>query len=242
VRGRLWEHKHARIKTIGKFDHWSIHCLENNLPQLCAISVLGGRIKDDLESAGSTTCYLSNFCEDGINFPCATDSAHKDLFGCYLVWDTKELRWIRSGKAYGENDSTIGSRWTKDHTEGAKLQTAASRKSRFYRSYPCRIIGQSMVDVKERRGFFQDLKPRIGFAFDSANVDTLVSEESGLFAWDSHAIESLRNSNDNCIGIESKKLNMISYMLEKMDDLMIPECSNISDSFGIEKYLGCFSK
>jgi len=34
----------------------------------------------------------------------------------------------------------------------------------------------------------------------------------------------------------SSKLNMVSYMTEKLDDLMIPDQNNVSGSFGFETY------
>lgn len=233
VMSRLWQHKRSRLRDEKLYGHWAIQVFEENLPRLCALRVLGGSVKSDLKLSRHNACYLAN-CRKG-NFV-VTAEANQDLFGSYLFWDEEDSIWIRSGKAYSEGGRTIGVR-NKEHVEGSKLRGPKTSTSQFYRCYPCQVEAAESISDAEKRGYHQNLVNYIGLAFDPMNSDTLTSNgDAGLFIWSDVGCQKLRASSDKCNTLVSSKLNMVSYMTEKLDDLMIPDDNNVSGSFGFETY------
>jgi len=106
---RLTKHIRKRVSDQTKHNHWCLHFAQHNLPQVCALAVMVGHIKKNIDTARDDTCLLSphvsNFHkvapdEGGRAVP--GEGSWEQLEGCYLIHEeAEELRWIRSARFLG---------------------------------------------------------------------------------------------------------------------------------------------
>lgn len=228
LQARLHGHVAARAPR-GKQDHWVWRFVRDNMGIVAAILACHGLV-GDLEFATEAACLLS----DMGNFQLAVDDLLK-LQGAYTYWHKHCC--VRSGTSCGA-DACFGTRHTQ-HTKCARL-TKPADMTRFYLRYPCR---ESLkLAGKVARGTHEDLQMRVGVAFDrfsSSAVDAVCSPD--LFAWSPETLTHMDAASFRGLGnSRSKKLVMVSYLLELALDLLIAPHANSSQAPGFETPLGCF--
>jgi len=166
-------HCQVRIKYEKKRDHWSVMWAGKCLPQLSAIMVLFGHVKNDITCLDLNACLLA----DPSAFKKATTPTGKMMEGCYLYYDTNDGQWIRSGKAVGSNFD----KRHKEHSKGSELKDSISQKSKFYSSYPSRSV--NLHDNRARKGTFENLQQYIGVGYNKMLKKNMLKDvkDKGIF-------------------------------------------------------------
>ena len=168
---------------------------------------------DDLKTCDDTSSLWKHNMDPFIR---VTDDKMK-LVGSYLFCYDKWGRFIRSGKVYGAKVD-YGTRY-KQHMQSARLQDADDQRSKFYCTFPSI---QSTVDTTGmKKGVFEHLNMFIGTGFDKHNCSLLVKDvaDGGIFQWTKEAIQLARTCHGTTL--DEQKVEMVSYLLEVIDDLMI---------------------
>jgi hypothetical protein len=220
---RLTTHIRKRVSDETKHNHWCLQFARHNLPQVCALAVMVGHIKKNIDTARDDTCLLSphvsNFHkvapdEGGRTVP--GDGSWEQLEGCYLIREeAEELRWIRSGKSAGSN-TNIGTRY-KEHKKGSLLQQ--DNPSAFYQAYPSKSTNST---AQARIGWFENLEFFVGIVFDrrdTSAIDYMCRQQDGVFEWRPHVHSALERCPWHQQDMPNKKMNMVAYLLELFYDL-----------------------
>jgi len=233
---RLYVHVNTRVLDRSKHSHWCLQWAQDNLPHLCAMAVMTGHIKGNIQTARNDSCLLSPNTSKYQKVECARaehagaalpgSKVPSSLEGCYLYREEgdDENRWIRSGKSCGVN-CNLGSRH-KQHQKGSLLQE--DKPSKFYLSYPCKSTNYK---GSMRRGWFQDVSQYVGMAFDRQDaqaVQVLCHEQQGVFEWKSHIHTCLQQCPWHQEDMHNKQLNMVAYLLELFYYLCLSPKVNVS--------------
>jgi len=228
---RLGRHCQVRIQNEKKRDHWSMMWAGKCLPQLSAIMVLFGHVKNDLACLDLNACLLA----DPSVFKKATTPTGKILEGCYLYYDQNDHKWIRSGKAVGSNFALRH----EQHLKESKWKSSNSQKSEFYSSYPSRSV--ILADNRARKGNFENLQQYIGVGYNKLLKKNMLKDvkDKGIFHLDDEInkrIDALNFKGKS--RLNTKQCNMIGYLLELGYDLCLAPDFNISGNPGFEIVLG----
>ena len=136
---RLYKHVHTRVLDPSKRSHWCLQWFQDNLPRLCAMAVMSGQIKQNIQTAKSDACLMTpnNLKYQEVEYVVGPDGgaafsapiASASLEGCYLYREEgeDENRWIHSGKSCGVK-CNFGDRH-KQHQKGSLLQEEKPSKS-----------------------------------------------------------------------------------------------------------------
>jgi hypothetical protein len=192
-------------------------------------------------------CNLSLLQDPCIGNVFSIGSEISKLEGCYLYWDKRGKRFIRSGKVSGglrgENGGRTFAQRDREHKKGSELKCFQDRQSKFYTKYPST---DSASKSTEPWGYFENLIQFSGFAIDRTKktlVESICEEANGFMRWPKNTIQRL--SKDGSIrGNEmvNAKLELVAYLYELAYDLCISQQDNVSQSPGFEKYLGQFGR
>ena len=163
------------------------------------------------------------------------------LEGSYLHYSTEDLKWVRSVKAVGSNESKHGivKRNEEGHRKKAATATLLDGEC-FYTLYPSE---SNTNQLPNRMGCFEDLIQYCGFCFNrSENVDPMIStiEGSCLFDWSMY-ITSLEKANiRGSSTLKEKQLTVVGYFFELCYDICLSPRANVSNNPGFESILGVF--
>jgi len=119
---RLAAHVATKVVGVSKRAHWVWEFSRTNAAAAAAIIELQGHAREDMASASLLSSLLGNptallRCEGPVTA----------LQGVYMYYDTANSAWVRAGKT----NRTFGARHT-EHSEGARLTSLDSTKSKFY--------------------------------------------------------------------------------------------------------------
>ena len=159
----------------------------------------------------------------------SAESRLGSLEGCYLHYDGRKTKWIRSGKASGAGKNACFNGRLDTHTKNARM-VDQMRKHRFYQEYP----EKGVKNIGEIEGCFEHLKVYCGMVFDRMeDVSPLCLEcaENSLFVWSKGCIDIMKQR--DC-SIQESQLLAISYLWEICDDLLLAKKDNVSFSPGFE--------
>ena len=240
LKARLEKHIKEKISNVSKHDHWCLEFTRCNLPRFAAMLVFFGHAMSDPSRATENTCLL----RPPTGYFLVMDDAA--LEGCYVVHDSVEFNWIRSGKACGSNMSTpragLLNRWTGDRGHSMKAKTVTANDTNLFAfSYPS--WSNPKILKSTRRGYFEDLVLYGGMSFDrDKNTDGLISSTDGIFSWSTDIIEQVEKMNEgSCTTIKEKQLVIVSYFLELCYDICLSPSWNISQNPGFESRLHIFN-
>jgi hypothetical protein len=79
----------------------------------------------------------------------------------------------------------------------------------------------------------------LGFSL-SNGVNNLLTEKDGVFVWSDRTLNVLKGTKIGGATMGTKKLVLIAYLFEIYYDLLITHKSNVSWSFGLERFIGAF--
>ena len=137
---RLEFHISGRVDKR-RWYHWTLDFVRDNFAPMAATICLVGHIADDLDTYAMYERLLVLPKEDMLedmfqiitNLP--SDHALGPLEGCYLYFDTKKKKWIRSGKTGGDGEEACFHSRRKKHTNNA-TSLDQMKEHEFYRQYP----------------------------------------------------------------------------------------------------------
>ena len=95
---RLEYHIAERV-DLSRHHHWTLNFTRDNLPTMAAAMCVVGHIVDDLDTYSLDECLLQL---PMINLFQIMTGDLSGFEGCYLYYDSKKRKWIRSGKTSGE--------------------------------------------------------------------------------------------------------------------------------------------
>mmetsp|Transcript_16663 Transcript_16663/g.27714 ORF Transcript_16663/g.27714 Transcript_16663/m.27714 type:complete len:142 (+) Transcript_16663:391-816(+) len=114
-------------------------------------------------------------------------------------------------------------------------------KSTFYSKCPKRSGGHG--NNKLRNAYFDELVQYVAMGFNKENgVENIAKEEDGIFVWSVRTLKMLERTKMNGYSTESKKLVLVAYLFELYYDLLIAPSFNVSESAGLERFIGVFTK
>ena len=157
----------------------------------------------------------------------------KRLEGCYLFYDVKKSKWIRSGKTSGKGDDACFEGRGKKHEQNARLLDQM-RGSRFYTKYPAKGVD----NMGTREGYFENLQMYCAMAFDSIATDDSLEpicthSDDGLFVWTDQAMSELMKKKEK---LEKVQLDAVAYLWELCYDILLANGENVSESPGFEGF------
>ena len=204
---------------------------------MAAAMCLVGHIADDLDTYAMYERLLvlpkEDMLEDMFRIITNLPSDHElgQMEGCYLYFDTKKKKWIRSGKTGGDGEEACfhgrGSKHAKNSTSLDQM-----KENECYRQYPSRGV----ENLGGTGGVFQNLSMYCGMAFDKKqDVKPLYSygSDDSLFVWSKQNIAELSKKDGD---MKRKQLNAIAYLWELCYDLLLATDENVSVSPGFEAF------
>jgi len=221
---RLNRHIDERVHK-SKYNHFTLKFASQNLPVMSALVALCGHVTDDLESEDIDSCLL-RLPTAGVYEVIAGDLNRME--GCYLYYDSKKGRWIRSGKTSGAAGASFEVRGGKHLTNAQKIDEM--RGLEFYRKYPARGV----PNLGGRKGYFDNLVMYCALAFNRTDdlSDFCPKEaDEDYFVWSQGTIAELIKRSSP---LEHLQLDMIAYLWELVYDLMLGKDDNVSQSPGFE--------
>lgn len=224
-------------------DHWVWHFTRANMGRVAAIMVLMQHVKSDLEPAkwNGSVCLLQ---DPRNNTFLLVENQIKVLEGCYLMYDTVLLRFIRSGKAVNPGRTM----WVRcfgpsGHLECAKVPDLRRMDSNFYRSYPSKEA--PTLTGGTRRGYFEQLQLYCALGFDRSNTESLKplvethEAAKSIFLWEPDTIERLEKLNmAGATTLQDRQLSTVGYLVETAFELALAPGDNVSQSQGYEAMFG----
>lgn len=226
---RLAIHIDDRVDS-SRHNHWTLQFTRDNLPPMAAAMCLVGHIVDDIETYGIDECLLKLPMEE--MFQVVSGNIGK-LEGCYLYYDPKKMKWIRSGKTSGDGeDACFFGRGNKHSKNAASLDE--QRLHPFYRHYPVKSSG----NLGAPSGYFDNLVMYVGMAYDTSppnDLSPLCSADESLLVWSEQTISELKlkSKGDN---LERLQLDAVAYLWELCYDLLLNSSHNVSVSPGFEAF------
>ena len=199
LRQRLEFHISGRVDKR-RWHHWTLDFVRDNFAPMAAAMCLVGHIADDLDTYAMYERLLALPKEDMLedkfqvmtNLP--SDHTLGQLEGCYLYFDTKKKKWIRSGKTGGDGMEACFHGRGKKHIANSKL-IDQMKEHDFYRQYP----SKGVTNLGGAGGYFQSLSMYCAMAFDKKqDVTSLCSSDgdASLFVWSKQTIAELNNKKD----------------------------------------------
>eukprot|EP00584_Thalassiosira_punctigera_P016300 CAMPEP_0172573614 /NCGR_PEP_ID=MMETSP1067-20121228/136282_1 /TAXON_ID=265564 ORGANISM="Thalassiosira punctigera, Strain Tpunct2005C2" /NCGR_SAMPLE_ID=MMETSP1067 /ASSEMBLY_ACC=CAM_ASM_000444 /LENGTH=273 /DNA_ID=CAMNT_0013366221 /DNA_START=628 /DNA_END=1451 /DNA_ORIENTATION=- len=155
---------------------------------MAAAMCLLGHVVDDLEVFDLSECLLRLPMND--IFRIITGDLGR-LEGCYLYYDIKKHRWIRSGKTSGDGDNACFDGRGDTHKKNASSKDEM-REHPFYVKYPM----EGVENVGAPRGYFNNLNMYCGMAFDlKSDVTPLCTHgaSDSLFVWSEEKMNELND-------------------------------------------------
>ena len=225
---RLTSHIDGDRVDPSKQDHFTLKFTHDNLPPMSALLALSGQLTDDLDCEEADSCLLSALPVEGVH-QMMTDEL-KGLEGCYLYYDKKKGRWVRSGKTSGAANASFEFRGN-THAKNAR-KTEMMRKMRFHRSYPA----EGVQNLGGRKGYFETLDMYCAMGFDRTDdLSAFCPKEADdtVFVWSKDTIKEL---NKRSGPLKEKQLDMVAYLWELVYDLLLDSRHNVSDSPGFESF------
>ena len=149
--------------------------------------------------------------------------------GCYLYYDSKKNKWIRSGKTSGEGHDACFFGGGMKHQKNASSMEEM-RMHPLYSKYPKRGV----ENVGAPEGYFDNLWMYCGMAFDANGIIAPLcsdNEEDSIFVWSSKSIDELKKREGK---MQTLQLNAVSYLWELCYDLLLANGENVSASPGFE--------
>ena len=229
-----------------KTDHSTLPFHRQNIPACAALLTLANHVVDDIPGSDYLTCLLKNPFGEFTR----VEGNLRDAEGCYLYYDKKNGKWVRSGKVAGSESSPKGM-WqrNKEHSDEAKRGGTASA---LYTSFPSKDSdrAKSAREMNIRpypwSAYFEELIQFCGVWFKrggSVDVHLMSNYEKdcsqkgskGLFVWSENTIDSL-NSRRGQTSLKDMQLHMVAYILELSYDLLLAPGNNVSTQPGYEKF------
>ena len=151
------------------------------------------------------------------------------LEGCYLYFDKRKYKWIRSGKTSGDGRDACFRGRGKKHEANATCKDQM-RVHRLYREYP----DSGVENLGAPEGNFDNLVMYCGMAYDK-KMDTtpLRSRDAtgSLFVWSDEVISELTKKGGD---LKKFQLDAVAYLWEICYDLLLAKTDNVSMSPGFE--------
>ena len=228
---RLDCHVSERVDS-SRQDHWTIDFTRANITVMAAAMCLVGHIVEDIGSYKLRDRLIQLPDWSDSTFQIMSDSI-KRLEGCYLFYDVKKSKWVRSGKTSGEGDAACFEGRGKQHETNAQSRDEM-RHSKFYRSYPAREVAIDGV----REGYFENLQMYCAMAFNSSLTDGSLEpiynhSDSGVFVWTDQAMSELMKKEDD---LQKLQRDAVAYLWELCYDLSLANGENVSESPGFEGF------
>jgi hypothetical protein len=85
----------AERVDLSRHHHWTLHFTRDNLPTMAAAMCVVGHIVEDLDTYSLDECLLQLPMTNLFQMITGDLSGFE---GCYLYYDSKKNKWIRSGK------------------------------------------------------------------------------------------------------------------------------------------------
>ena len=237
LKNRLTYHIFNRIEDTKKHDHWSLKWVVRNLPHMATIMVLMQHVKQDIKCLDENTTLLTT--PQSFKWISNINQSIINNIGAYLYFDINDHKWVRSGKSTGSGGFISRH---KQHEKLSKWQKGAS--SKFYLRYPSNTVNHTKSSNKSRRGFFENLRQFVAIGIDPKNEETVKVittkyGEGGLFVFNDDDIKRIEKTNlKGKPTIDSKIIDMVSYLAELAYDLSISPVDNVSTNPGFESILG----
>lgn len=240
-----------------KHHHFTLEWTRNNLAQFAAVVSLAGQVHNEPLSLGLTDCLLKHptFVDAFLRVDENDKDKEQELSnaeGCYLHYDMKNAKWIRSGKVAGTSSDPKGILDRNDeHREKARN---GGNGSKLYTEYPAKDSSRAKIGRENNvrpypwKAYFEDLALfcGVGFVRSEAVVKNLMLDcgagetddtATGIFSWDQHTIDALNQwEKEGVTTLKDKQLHMIAYLLELGYDLMLDAEWNVSTMPGYEKF------
>jgi len=224
---RLEYHIAERV-DCSRQKHWTLQFTRDNLAPMAAGMCLVGHIVSDLDTFDITECLMKLPMDE--LFQIVTGDLGK-LEGCYLYYDRKKNKWIRSGKTSGDGDAACFAGRGNKHEQNARCKDEM-RKHPLYARYPA--FGVDNVGARE--GYFENLDMYCAMSFHSkSDVTALCSHdlENSLFVWSGETMEEIKKKGGV---LQKHQLDAVSYLWELCYDLLLARSDNISVSPGFESF------
>ena len=235
--GRLESHIVRKIAT-NQHDHYCLRLMKDNLATLAAMVVLAQHVQVDVETCGMTDCLLNhpNYGMDDKYKPLIgemLDTIGTDS-GCYLYYNNNRKKWIRSGKV---SRRPISARLEEHKKAAENVGGTSEASSKMYNLYPSRnsALVRNNSGSKSWKGYFEDLIPYAGITYKWSshhNIKELVDTE--FLNWTSLPKDNFDSAQKLGHDLISKKMTLLSYMLELVYDLMLAPADNLSTQPGFE--------
>jgi len=179
-------HIAERVDTTQQ-NHWTLRFTRDNLPPMAAAMCIVGHIVDNRGTYSLDECLLQLPITNLFQIILGDRSW---LEGCYLYYNTKKNKWIRSGKTSGDEKDACFRGSGMKHDKNAALKEEM-RIHPFYRKYPRKGVG----NIGALGGYFYNLGRYCGMAFYSKGYTTPLfsdGKEDCLFIWSRETIDTLK--------------------------------------------------
>jgi len=141
MRERFELHVAQRVDR-SRLHHYTLDFIRDNLASMSAAKCLVGHIVDNHEFYNIDDCLLVLPTENAVFQSISQQTANSELGsseGCYLHYDGRKKKWIRSGKASGAGANACFDGRLDTHTKNAR-NVDQTRKHRFYQEYPAKGV------------------------------------------------------------------------------------------------------
>ena len=125
----------ARVDK-SRYDHWTLQFTRDNIPPMAAAMCLFGHIVSGITMYSLDECLLNLLLDD--MFQIISRDLGK-LEGCYLYYDEKRRKWIRSDKTSGEGEKACFEGRGAKHIDNSKSLEELT-KHKFYMIYPAAAV------------------------------------------------------------------------------------------------------
>ena len=225
---RFEVHVKKRVKAEHKRNHVILKWFRRNIPAFACYMVLLNHVKKNPTSLSDADCLLTT----SLNNFLLINSNNRNLWGAYLVYDTGEEKFIRSGKCTGRG---MEERWV-EHRKNAEANTNPNN-SKFVGKYP----SQKSTRASRSDGcYFENLHQYVAAGFEQTDTSLKLFREDyeagGLFRWTSTEIDLVRHTNISGDGELCKFAAVAGYGFELCYDLAISLRDNVSESPGFESF------
>ena len=223
LRSRMPWHVRNKVEDPSKriLPVWS--WARKNMIIPAAWMVLVGHAKKNIQSIGERGSLLNPSTNNFL--VCANSYLH--MWGAYLVRDTGNDQWRRSGSASGE--AGMGGRW-KEHERRARMDRNDDN-SLFYDTFPS--VHSKREGNRLQEGHFEDLVQYVAVTFknDDATMSEFMKDyaEGGLFFYTDE--DKRRISSTNFRGkttVPRKFGTMVAYQFELAYELSLDRRLNVS--------------
>ncbi len=167
-----------------KEQHWCLEWYRKNMARFVSIVAMAGHLDDPKLCKAPDSYIKSPFHGSYIG----EEEELKKLEGCYLYYDKRKGKWVRSGKVAGR------SIWER-HLEHLQSAMKGDESSQLYKKYPAENSLQVELgkrnNVENWDGFFSILAPFCGAGFCRCQATTYIIVGPNVFSWKSVGIERI---------------------------------------------------